>query len=578
MRIHGFLALVISSFLATACGGGSSGAAASPPPPPPPPGDTIAPSVSSNVPAAGAVDIARDGTVSVTFSEDILPGSVTTNSLTLGNGVSGSVSFDPNTNIATFTPDAPLALLTTYTVTLTTAVMDLAGNPLANDISWTFTTVDGAWGINELANPGANDTWAPQVSVDDGGNAIAIWVEDNGSGSGYFDIWVRRYTAADSTWGTATMIGPGAGFNIGGILGGDPQISFDSDGNAVAAWARIDGSGGDNEIMASRYTVADDTWSVVAAIGASRGQVRVPQFGFDGSGNAIAVWEHQETGNNIYSVRSSQFSAVDNTWSPAVYLENELLSARDPQIAVDTSGNAIAVWQQRTDDGLFTYDIQVSRYTIADDTWSAPQSIRNNPPFVSFLPQITMDSGGDAIVVWEQRDPGQDFQIWTNRFTVADGTWGTPMSIDAGTGDAYNAQIDVDAGGNVISVWQQRTVAGNDTYEILVSRYTVADGLWGTPTRIDTAAGLVSLPQIAVDAAGNATVVWEQDDGTGIYDVRSSRFSLIDGNWSLPVVVDTGAGTIFGPQISVNDSGIAVTVWEQDDETGVFDVLTNRFD
>lgn len=34
----------------------------------------------------------------------------------------------------------------------------------------------------------------------------------------------------------------------------------------------------------------------------------------------------------------------------------------------------------------------------------------------------------------------------------------------------------------------------------------------------------------------------------------------------------------FDPQIAINDSGIAFVIWEQDDGTGRFGVLANRFD
>ncbi len=43
-------------------------------------------------------------------------------------------------NTATFTPDAALADNTVYTATVTTAVTDLAGNHLAADYTWSFTT------------------------------------------------------------------------------------------------------------------------------------------------------------------------------------------------------------------------------------------------------------------------------------------------------------------------------------------------------------------------------------------------------------------------------------------------------
>jgi len=64
---------------------------------------------------------------------------ITTSSFTLV-GVSGSVSYNSGTYTATFTPSANLSYSTTYTATLSTAITDAAGNPLASAYSWSFTT------------------------------------------------------------------------------------------------------------------------------------------------------------------------------------------------------------------------------------------------------------------------------------------------------------------------------------------------------------------------------------------------------------------------------------------------------
>src|SRR5207302_63468 len=52
--------------------------------------------------------------------------------------VAGTVSYAGVT--ATFTPASALAPLTAYTATVTTGARDLAGNALATDFSWSFTT------------------------------------------------------------------------------------------------------------------------------------------------------------------------------------------------------------------------------------------------------------------------------------------------------------------------------------------------------------------------------------------------------------------------------------------------------
>src|SRR5437867_2612466 len=52
--------------------------------------------------------------------------------------VAGTVTYAGVT--ATFNPSSPLPPNTPYTATMTTGARDLAGNALASDFSWTFTT------------------------------------------------------------------------------------------------------------------------------------------------------------------------------------------------------------------------------------------------------------------------------------------------------------------------------------------------------------------------------------------------------------------------------------------------------
>src|SRR5207237_7716963 len=79
--------------------------------------------------------------VAVTFSEPMDPLTITTLTFTLKQGttpVVGTVGYAGVT--ATFTPASALAPLTVYTATITTGAKNLAGNGLAADFSWSFTT------------------------------------------------------------------------------------------------------------------------------------------------------------------------------------------------------------------------------------------------------------------------------------------------------------------------------------------------------------------------------------------------------------------------------------------------------
>lgn len=100
--------------------------------------------VTELVPADGATGVAVDTTLRATFNQAIDPDSVEGAFALTGPGgaVAGSVSYDPATRTATFTPDADLAWATTYTATVEGTVATTRGATLGGEASWSFTTAD----------------------------------------------------------------------------------------------------------------------------------------------------------------------------------------------------------------------------------------------------------------------------------------------------------------------------------------------------------------------------------------------------------------------------------------------------
>ena len=107
-----------------------------------PTGDNTAPRVLQTNPANQATNVARTEIIGAIFSEPILATSVTPSTFTIsagGNAITGGTR-EVDGPLVTWTPAAPLASGTTYTVTFTTGIQDVAGNGLVSNRSWTFTT------------------------------------------------------------------------------------------------------------------------------------------------------------------------------------------------------------------------------------------------------------------------------------------------------------------------------------------------------------------------------------------------------------------------------------------------------
>src|SRR5262249_36112163 len=152
-------ALAISLF---ACGDNRRSATADAPPPPDaaspdvtidaspdgdvaidasPDGDRTAPQIVSTSPADGDTDVPLDSTIAVTFSELIDPATIDATSFAVHRGtaaIAGALSVTGAE--ARFAPAAPLAVDADHQVTVTTAVADPAGNHLAADATFHFTS------------------------------------------------------------------------------------------------------------------------------------------------------------------------------------------------------------------------------------------------------------------------------------------------------------------------------------------------------------------------------------------------------------------------------------------------------
>src|ERR1051326_358647 len=117
--------------------------------------DVTPPAVSSTLPANAATGVAINQSVNTTFSAAMHASTITTASFLLkGPGVTpvtGTVAYNALSRIATFTPASNLVASTVYTATVTTGVKDLAGNVLASNDVWSFTTAATTSGQTSVA-------------------------------------------------------------------------------------------------------------------------------------------------------------------------------------------------------------------------------------------------------------------------------------------------------------------------------------------------------------------------------------------------------------------------------------------
>jgi parallel beta-helix repeat protein len=105
--------------------------------------DLTAPTITLKTPADGSAGVTTDSAISVVFSEKVLAYTVNATSFTVtgSSSVAGTIALSGNNTVATFTPSSQLEPGTTYTVTVTTYVRDVAFNSMPSTVTWSFSTV-----------------------------------------------------------------------------------------------------------------------------------------------------------------------------------------------------------------------------------------------------------------------------------------------------------------------------------------------------------------------------------------------------------------------------------------------------
>lgn len=171
---------------------------------------------------------------------------------------------------------------------------------------------------------------------------------------------------------------------------------------------------------------------------------------------------------------------------------------------MDSEGNAIVVWNQH--DGAHL-NLWARRYVPATG-WDAATLIETGSGAAD-SPDVAVNPSGKAIAVWRQQD-GVRTNIWANHFVPGTG-WGTATLIDVGGGRAESPRVALDHSGNAIAVWYQWDGRSD---RIQVRRYIAGTG-WDSAAAVSIDSEWnADSPSIAVDSCGNAIAVWSQFDGT----------------------------------------------------------------
>jgi hypothetical protein len=279
-------------------------------------------------------------------------------------------------------------------------------------------------------------------------------------------------------------------------------VIYDSNGNALVLWQQVDGTS--YHIYYSWLTTGATTWSAPVRLDTTVGNAGSSQLAADAHGNVVALWTQTDSAQTdaIYHVWSSVYISSTAAWSPPAVVGNDpTLHAIFPSIACNADGTAEALWV------LFDGSIWSNQYGPVAG-WGAAKLVEAGGNG-NQAPQMAIDPSGNVIAIWERMDPNTPTSHIRYSALPAGGSWSPSAQVsamDAGTPENTEVpQIAFNARGEALAIWS-RFVDGHVNARSAV--YTPGTA-WGAPVDAGNTAD-IDEPALAVAPNGNAVAAWQQ--------------------------------------------------------------------
>jgi hypothetical protein len=396
------------------------------------------------------------------------------------------------------------------------------------------------WLTPQTLSEAGKDASQQQVAFDQGGDAVVVWQ----SSGGPEPVIMAAARPAGGAFSAAQTLSDPSAFSM------SPDVASDAQGDSVAVWLQFDGAnarvqvayrpaggsfGAPQTLSAAGYEAREPrvamnaageaviVWSLgsglseeaqasSAAPGGIFGAAQdltgfteaasLPQVALNSHGDAIAVWEGWD-GSHIRIQEASRLAGA--SFGAPEFLSPAGENAGTPQIAFDSSGDAFAAWRF---DGSPASTIQ-GDYRPAGGAFAAPQTVSTPSSQPAQAPQVAFDAQGEGVLAWQQSD-GSEPRIYASvRTPGSSGSFNAPSTLDPGGQEAYEPSVAGDGLSATIVSWKTFNGATNSTQAAV----RPAGGGFGPASTVSATGPQESTPQVGIDAQGNGIAVWSRSSG-----------------------------------------------------------------
>lgn len=179
-----------------------------------------------------------------------------------------------------------------------------------------------------------------------------------------------------------------------GLLGGEhPQVVTNASGNAVVAWLRSETLEGNLRAIEASTRAPGQAWSKPGVLSRPEAAGHFGQVALDASGNALALWD---AGKTIVAAEHRP----GKSWSRPVGVSRPGQYAEEPDLALAPNGAATAVFDGELAHG---YGVLLS-HRPPRGSWRRPRTLASSARGTLHEPQVAVDARGETIVAWVREE------------------------------------------------------------------------------------------------------------------------------------------------------------------------------
>lgn len=346
----------------------------------------------------------------------------------------------------------------------------------------------------------ANRQSGQAAAMDAAGDSVVVWTDEGGADGSGAGVFAQRYDSSGKPAGSE--------FQVNTYTAGDqdfPAVAMDAAGDFVVVWTSYDQAASDSlhDVYARRFRAdgtADGGETLVNSTTAN--EQFNPAVAMGAVGGFVVTWQDQGGADGSASGIFARLYDAGGDAATGEFLVNTSTAGQQnmPAAAMDAHGNFVVVWEGQAAIGCLNFDVAGQRYAADGTPAGGEFQVNTETSGYQGEAAVAMDAAGDFVVAWQNQDDG----IFARRYHANGTAAGDEFQVDtiAATAiDRGHPAVAMDAAGDFVVMWEDSDSA--------------------------------DIPAAAMNAAGDWLAAWTDyndtdGDGANISAQRYARESSLD--------------------------------------------------